>query len=82
MAQDRIPEEIMSAIRCGRMIALQKPEGGVHGIVSASRFQKGSGQDICSAIRCEGESGDSASPACPEDEGRLRDCLPPTFFKS
>ena len=40
MAQARIPEEIMSAIRCGRMIALQKPDGGVRGIVVGDVFRR------------------------------------------
>ena len=32
-AQARIPDEVLSAVRMGRITALQKPSGGVRGIV-------------------------------------------------
>ena len=40
MLMARLAEEIMSAIRCGRMIALQKPDGGVRGIVVGDVFRR------------------------------------------
>ena len=33
LAQNMVPEEVMGALRCGRLIALKKPDGGVRGIV-------------------------------------------------
>ena len=32
-ARGRLPEEILRAVRIGRMTALQKPQGGIRGIV-------------------------------------------------
>ena len=33
MSQNKVPEEVMDAILCGRLTALRKPDGGVRGIV-------------------------------------------------
>ena len=33
LALNKVPEEVMDALRCGRLIALKKPDGGVRGIV-------------------------------------------------
>ena len=33
LAQNKVPEEVMDAIRCGRLTALRKPDGGVRGII-------------------------------------------------
>ena len=33
LAQNKVPEEVMDALRCGRLMALKKPDGGVRGIV-------------------------------------------------
>ena len=40
LAQGNIPEEVVSAIRLGRMTALQKPDGGVRGIVVGDVFRR------------------------------------------
>ena len=39
LAQGNIPEEVVTAIRLGRMTALQKPDGGVRGIVVGDVFR-------------------------------------------
>ena len=33
LAQNRVPSEVVDAIRCERMTALRKPDGGIRGIV-------------------------------------------------
>ena len=40
MAQNKVPEEVMDAIRCGRLTALRKPDGGVRGIVVGDVFRR------------------------------------------
>ena len=40
LAQGNIPEEVVLAIRLGRMTALQKPDGGVRGIVVGDVFRR------------------------------------------
>ena len=40
LAQGNIPEEVVTAIRLGRMTALQKPDGGVRGIVVGDVFRR------------------------------------------
>ena len=40
LAQGNIPEEVVRAIRLGRLTALQKPDGGVHGIVVGEVFRR------------------------------------------
>ena len=39
-ARGRIPEDVLSAVRMGRMTALQKPNGGVRGIVVGDVFRE------------------------------------------
>ena len=40
LAQGYIPEEVVTAIRLGRMTARQKPDGGVRGIVIGDVFRR------------------------------------------
>ena len=40
LARGNIPEEVVRAIRLGRMTALQKPDGGVRGIVVGNVFRR------------------------------------------
>ena len=40
LAEGNIPEEVVTAIRLGRMTALQKPDGGVRGIVVGDVFRR------------------------------------------
>ena len=40
LARGRVPPEIVSGIRLGRMTALQKPDGGVRGIVVGDVFRR------------------------------------------
>ena len=40
LAQNRVPEEVMNALRCGRLTALRKPDGGVRGIVVGDVFRR------------------------------------------
>ena len=40
LARNEMLEEVMVAIRCGRIIALQKPDGGVRGIVVGDIFRR------------------------------------------
>ena len=40
LAQNKVPEEVMDAIRCGRLTALRKPDGGVLGIVVGDVFRR------------------------------------------
>ena len=39
-ARASVPEEIVDALRMGRMTALQKPSGGVRGIVVGDSFRR------------------------------------------
>ena len=40
MAQNKFPEEVMNALRHGRLTALRKPDGGVRGIVVGDVFRR------------------------------------------
>ena len=40
LAQNRVPEEVMNAHRCGRLTALRKLDGGVRGIVVRDVFRR------------------------------------------
>ena len=40
LAQNRVPEEVMNALRHGRLTALRKPDGGVRGIVVGDVFRR------------------------------------------
>ena len=40
LARSRVPAEILQAIRCGRVSALQKPDGGVRGIVVGDTLRR------------------------------------------
>ena len=40
LAQGHIPDEVVRAIRLGRLTALQKPDGGVRGIVVGDVFRR------------------------------------------
>ena len=40
LARNEMPEEEMVAMRCGRITALQKPDGGVRGIVVGDIFRR------------------------------------------
>ena len=39
LAQNRVPEEVINALRCGRLTALRKPDGGVRGMGMSSGEQ-------------------------------------------
>ena len=51
MARASIPEEVLKAIRMGRMIALQKPSGGVRGIVAGDIIRRLVSRTIAQQIR-------------------------------
>ena len=39
-AQGQVPEEVLPAVRLGKMTALQKPDGGVRGVVGGDVFRR------------------------------------------
>ena len=39
-AQGRVPAEVISLLRLGRIIALQKPSGGIRGVVVGDVFRR------------------------------------------
>ena len=53
LAQGNIPEEVVTAIRLGRMTALQKPDGGVRGIVVGDVFRRVVARTIHRPTICE-----------------------------
>ena len=54
LARNEMPEEVMVAIRCGRITALQKPDGGVRGIVVGGHFQEIRCSNHCPAVQSQG----------------------------
>ena len=54
VAADHVPEEVVDALRIGRMTALQKDDGGVRGIVVGDVFRRVFARTI--AIRVQGEA--------------------------
>ena len=56
MAVGDVPEDILDIIRLGRVTALQKPDGGIRGIVVGRRFEEVGCQDDCEASVQEGRS--------------------------
>ena len=51
MARASIPKEVLKAIRMGRMTALQKPTGGVRGIVAGDIIQRLVSRTVAQQIR-------------------------------
>ena len=50
-----MPEEVMVAIRCGRITALQKPDKGVRGIVVGDIFRRFVARTIAQQLRAKVE---------------------------
>ena len=60
-ARGQVPEEVLPAVRLGRMTALQKPDGGVRGIVVGCVSEVG-WSDSCQAIRRARSGGNTSLP--------------------
>ena len=58
------------------MIALQKPDGGVRGIVVGDVFRRAVAKTIAQQYVAKVEVATTPSPVCFKDKGRLRDCRP------
>ena len=52
----QVPPEIMDALGAGRLTALQKPDGGVRGIVVGEIFRRVTARTICPTVLQEGGS--------------------------
>ena len=72
LAQNKVPEEVMVAIRCGWLTALRKPDGG-RGIVVGDVFRRVVARTIAMQIVDKVEEATSPHPVRAEDEGKLRD---------
>ena len=74
LAQNKVPEEVMDAIRCGRLTALRKPDGWCAGQSSWVTFSGGllPGR-LPSKLSTRLRRATLSAPVRTEDEGRLRD---------
>ena len=52
----QVPEEVLPAVRLGRMIALQKPDGGVRGIVVGDVFRRSVGRTLAEQYAEQGQA--------------------------
>ena len=59
LAQNKVPEEVMDAIRCGRLTALRKLDGGVRGIVVGDVFRRAVARTIAKQYVDKVEEGTS-----------------------
>ena len=55
-ARGQIPEEVLPAVRLGRMTALQKPDGGVRGIVVGDVFRQLVGRTLAKQFAEQGQA--------------------------
>ena len=79
LARAEVPEEIVDAIRLGRLTALQKPNGGVRGIVSGDVVRRLVARTIAQQLTPAVQRGHVPFAVCPFDEiwGRMhRSCTP------
>ena len=66
----------LAAVRLGRMTALQKPDGGVRGIIVGDYFRRLVSRTLAKAICAEGRGRYIAFPARTENPSRVRVCRP------
>ena len=70
-ARAEIPEEVVKAIRLGRMTALQKPDGGVWGVVAGNVFRRLVARTLAQQNSKLGEAATHRSKMCsPRELGR------------
>ena len=60
MARGEVPDRIEPAVRLGRIMALQKPDGGVHGIVVSDFFRRAVARTMAQQVSKEVE--DATAP--------------------
>ena len=65
-AVGQVPHHILEAIRLGRLTALQKPDGGVRGIVVGDIFRRRVARTMAKQISKRVEAA-----TAPEDQGRM-----------
>ena len=70
-ARGQIPQDILTAVRVGRMTALQKPDGGVRGIVVGAVFRRLVARTIAKQFAEQAEVPPTLSSA-PSPRGRGR----------
>ena len=72
LARGSIPDEIIATIRMGRMTALQKPSGGVRGIVVGDFVRRLVSRTIAQQLAPAVEHATAPFSRCIDDEGRMR----------
>ena len=71
LAVGNVPEEIIEAIRLGRMTALSKPDGGVKGIVVGDILREVGRKNDCEANRQESGRDHSPLPVRSHNQRRV-----------